>query len=182
MSLKHALLGFLNYQNMNGYQLKKHFDESVRYFWNASMSQIYPTLNAMLAEGLVTVASIRGDSPISAKTYAITPQGKAELTRWLKEPVTPEPLRSALLLKLFFGGAIEPAAVKAQLTHQLTLARERLADCEKAALHVKQEHIQSGDMAQDALFWLMTANYDIKAEQSFISWCEDCILLLPQDR
>lgn len=180
MSLKHALLGFLSYQSMNGYQLKKHFDESVRYFWNASISQIYPTLNTMLGESLIEVKEIKGSSPLSAKTYSITPQGTAELQRWLKEPVQREPLRSPLLIKLFFCGLTEPAVVRAELERQLELARERLKSCEESALHVRQDHIESGDMAHDALFWLMTANYDIKTEEAFIGWCEACLTQLPQ--
>ncbi len=44
MSLKHALLGFLNYGSMTGYELKKIFDPSIGHFWNAELSQMYPTL------------------------------------------------------------------------------------------------------------------------------------------
>jgi PadR family transcriptional regulator AphA len=32
MSLKHAILGFINYRPLSGYDLKKIFDGSVRYF------------------------------------------------------------------------------------------------------------------------------------------------------
>ena len=44
MSLEHAILGFLTYRPMSGYDLKKFFDESVRHFWSAPQSQIYRTL------------------------------------------------------------------------------------------------------------------------------------------
>lgn len=47
MSLKHALLGFLNYGPHTGYELKKVFDISVAHFWNAELSQIYPSLKAL---------------------------------------------------------------------------------------------------------------------------------------
>ena len=44
MSLKHALLGFLSYAPMTGYDLKRYFDQSIHHFWNANLSQIYPRL------------------------------------------------------------------------------------------------------------------------------------------
>ncbi|MDP4093936.1 MAG: PadR family transcriptional regulator, partial [Bacillota bacterium] len=86
MSLKHALLGFLNYQSMTGYQLKKHFDESVSNFWSVSLSQIYPTLNQMSEQGLLTVEVIQQDTAPNAKVYQITDSGKEELLKWLAEP------------------------------------------------------------------------------------------------
>ena len=33
MSLEYAILGFLNYRPLSGYDLKKVFDNSVRHFW-----------------------------------------------------------------------------------------------------------------------------------------------------
>ena len=46
MSLDHAILGFLNYKPLSGYDLKKVFDSSVRHFWYADQSQIYRTLSS----------------------------------------------------------------------------------------------------------------------------------------
>ena len=50
MSLKHAILGFLNYQPQTGYELKEVFDDSVQHFWLADQSQIYRTLNDLMAD------------------------------------------------------------------------------------------------------------------------------------
>ena len=36
MSLDHAILGFLSYEPMSGYDLKKLFDQSVAHFWPRS--------------------------------------------------------------------------------------------------------------------------------------------------
>ncbi len=46
MSLQHILLGLLR-EPASGYDLKAYFDKSVRYFWAAELSQIYPTLQRM---------------------------------------------------------------------------------------------------------------------------------------
>ena len=38
--LKFALLGVLNYQSMNGYEIKQFMDSSTGHFWFAKLSQI----------------------------------------------------------------------------------------------------------------------------------------------
>ena len=38
MSLKHAILGFLSFAPLTGYDLKKAFDRSVQHFWPANQS------------------------------------------------------------------------------------------------------------------------------------------------
>ena len=64
MSLKYALLGFLNYGPHTGYELKKFFDVSVAHFWNAELSQIYPTLKTLETEGLVDMdVQVQADRP-----------------------------------------------------------------------------------------------------------------------
>ena len=55
MSLRHAILGFLNYKPFSGYDLKKVFDTSVQHFWPADQSQIYRTLSRLADAGLVEV-------------------------------------------------------------------------------------------------------------------------------
>ena len=45
--IKFILLGFLNYQQMTGYELKQFMDESIAHFWHAYHSQIYTSLRQM---------------------------------------------------------------------------------------------------------------------------------------
>ena len=53
MSLKHAILGFLSFKPLSGYDLKKAFDNAVRHGGPANQSQIYRTLTQMTKEGLL---------------------------------------------------------------------------------------------------------------------------------
>ena len=61
MSLEHAILGFLNYEPMSGYDIKKIVDISVSHFWPAVQSQIYKTLARMEKEDWLTVETISQD-------------------------------------------------------------------------------------------------------------------------
>src|SRR5438552_16270601 len=106
MSLKHALLGFINYGPMTGYELKKFFDTSVAHFWNAELSQIYPSLKALEGEGLVEMnVEVQADRP-NRKVYSITDDGRRELLEWLATPAESDQVREPLLVKLFFGSSL----------------------------------------------------------------------------
>lgn len=175
MSLKHALLGFLNYQSMTGYQLKKHFDDSVGNFWNASLSQIYPTLNKMSAEGLLDVEMIHQDTVPNAKRYSITADGKRELIRWLKEPLEREAFRSQMLVRLFFSSNIERSQVLGQLHGLIKTSEQKLQICKNQKKHIEENHLPAGEMSEEALFWSLTADYGVKYEEFFRAWCEDSI-------
>ena len=54
MTLKHAILGLLSKWDATGYDIKKEFDDFMSIFWHSHLSQIYPELNKLEAEELVT--------------------------------------------------------------------------------------------------------------------------------
>jgi PadR family transcriptional regulator, regulatory protein AphA len=175
MALKYALLGFLNYQSMTGYQLKQFFDASVRNFWNASLSQIYPTLSQMKDEGLLTLEVKYQDSSPNAKVYHITEQGRAELQKWLAEPIEPEAYRSAFLIKVFFGATIDKEPIIAQLKQRLSLAEQELADRQKILADISQTHSTENGLSREALFWSLTADYGIRSAEMETAWYKDSI-------
>jgi DNA-binding PadR family transcriptional regulator len=51
VSLSHALLGLINCKPTTGYELKATFNKSIHFFWNATLPQIYLTLNQMKKKG-----------------------------------------------------------------------------------------------------------------------------------
>ena len=55
MALARIILGLLALAPMTGYDLKRHFDSSVRHFWWADKAQIYRTLATLVAGGLAEV-------------------------------------------------------------------------------------------------------------------------------
>jgi PadR family transcriptional regulator, regulatory protein AphA len=87
MSLEHAILGFLNYRPMSGYDLKKIFDTSVRHFWPADQAHIYRTLNRLAEQGLATMEVVEQEVRPDRKVYHITPEGREHLHEWLLSPL-----------------------------------------------------------------------------------------------
>ena len=53
MPLSHAILGFLEFRPMTGYDLKKYFDQSIAHFWSATKSHIYQALEKLEQRGFV---------------------------------------------------------------------------------------------------------------------------------
>lgn len=107
MSLKHAMLGFLNYSPWSGYDLKGIFDNSVNHFWPADQSQIYRSLAEMDKQGWIDQELIRQEGRPDRKLYHITEEGREELQRWLTTPAVHKPHRSAPLVQVFFAGQLD---------------------------------------------------------------------------
>ncbi len=82
MSLQHILLGLLR-EPASGYDLKAYFDHSVRYFWAAELSQIYPTLQRMEKGGLLRSRLETSSKGPKRRVYSLTAGGRKMLREWL---------------------------------------------------------------------------------------------------
>jgi PadR family transcriptional regulator AphA len=182
MSLKHALLGLLTYHPMTGYELKQFFDSSVQHFWNAELSQIYPTLKSLEDHGLVEKHVEVQESRPNRKVYEITPSGREEMGRWLREPSMPADMRDPFLIKIFFGTEVPVEDVLVLLRRQMeeqqmimgyadTVLRDRIQ-------HAKAEHGHAD--ARQALFWTLTLEMAIAYRRAYIEWCERSMHLLEE--
>jgi PadR family transcriptional regulator, regulatory protein AphA len=127
MSLRHALLGALADRPRTGYELLKHFQQSLAYAWPAGHSQIYPELGRLLEERLIEHAA---SGPRGSKTYAVTDAGLDEVRRWLRETEPDRRVRNEAALRLFFLWLLEPAEVRSQLERELEYWRGILAELE----------------------------------------------------
>ena len=175
MSLEHALLGFLDYQPMTGYDLKQHFDRSIYYFWNAKLSQIYPALNRMREEGRLTMEVDYQEDRPNRKVYHITKTGREELHRWLLEPVDKSPIRDVFLIKIFFGGKLKKEEILAQLRRHLALHQEQLATYQETVQKVIQQNVETTGMVREGVFWGLTLEMGVKYEEGWIEWCQEAI-------
>ncbi len=175
MSLKHALLGFLNYAPMTGYELKRHFDNSIHYFWNAKLSQIYPTLDLMKKEGLLTMEVDYQENGPNRKVHHITDAGREELRRWLLEPLDLSPNRVAFLVQVFFGGNLAKEEILAQLRRNLALHREQLAAYNGQVRDVVRRNIEDTGLKREGVFWSLTLESGVEYEKGRIKWCRKAI-------
>ncbi len=108
MTIKYAILGFLSWRAVTGYDLKKMFADAMFIYWSGSNNQIYRTLVQLHKEGLVTSEVQHQESGPSRKVYTITEQGLSELRQWvLSSPELPQ-LRNSFLIQLAWADQLEP--------------------------------------------------------------------------
>ena len=88
MALPHAILVSLCEQAGSGYELARRFDRSIGYFWAATHQQIYRTLRVMEDDGWVHVEPVEQQGRPDKKVYSVTDAGRAELARWIAEPLS----------------------------------------------------------------------------------------------
>jgi PadR family transcriptional regulator, regulatory protein AphA len=173
MSLEHAILGFLNYEPMTGYDIKKIVDTSVAHFWPAVQSQIYKTLGRMESDEWLTVETIPQEPRPPRKVYSITEKGQRELLRWLETPQPPAEARLAWLIQVFFAGNLSDEKVLALLEHQLSIHRRRLQGFSQIPEEKCEE--MSEDDPRDRFFWLLTVDYGVANAIAQTRWLEKAI-------
>ena len=174
MSLKHALLGFLKYGPMTGYELKKFFDTSVVHFWSAKLSQIYPTLKQMHSEGLVAMkVEVQQNRP-NRKVYSITNDGRVELLGWLATSAQPVQIRQPLLIKVFFGASVPKEELIRVLRHEADQLKRDIASLQQLRSLI-QKVTEAVGLERDSFFWDLTLDEGIKIGQGAIEWVEGAI-------
>ena len=180
MSLAYTLLGFLNIEPMTGYDLKKNLDGSTQFFWHASLSQIYPTLKKLEAEGLTEVEVVPQEGKPDKKVYSITKAGRQALIAWLNEPLDERnPIKSAVFLRLFFLGILDKEDILSQLHCQLEAQRARLKRLQQAKVST-QETAQNPELARQAVIWKLMNQLGVLQMQTTVQWFEKAITIVEE--
>lgn len=184
MSLKHGLLGLLNYGQMTGYELDKTFKDSLFLFWQAQTSQIYRELNGMEKLGWLTSELIFQTDKPNKKLYSITDSGKQELKNWLAESSLENEFqtRSVFLMKLFFSAERDIEENIAMLKEYKAKCLDELGDLEKADCSIEQykqkRYNQSAAENQDAIYWRLTARFGALRIKACHDFAEEAIKTL----
>jgi DNA-binding PadR family transcriptional regulator len=171
VSLSHAILGFLDYKPMSGYDLKKYFDESVAHFWSATQSHIYKALEDLEKDGLVESQLIQQEGKPNRKQYKITDSGKAELHRWVTTPLPVEAKREAWLIQVFFAHNLENEEIANLFENRIERLRASLSQCQLAQESIEKNSGQ-GTMKRLKSLWQLTLDYGMDYYENEIAWLE----------
>jgi len=176
-----VILGLLSHEKMTGYDIKKHLDTSIGFFWKGSFGSIYPSLAAMEQEGLVKKAKGKEadsknkdiDSKRERIYYEITEAGHAALREWLCDTKATNDLKYETLLKLFFGGAVENSvsiATIEQFEVGIKKDLEVLKTYKTSLMKVLDE--------RDHVFFYLTVAFGVETYEGYLRWCEEAKELL----
>ncbi|MCM3766230.1 PadR family transcriptional regulator [Neobacillus niacini] len=162
-----VILGLLSHESLTGYEIKKRMDTTFKFFWSASYGSIYPTLNSLVQDGLVTKLDIT-ENGRDKMLYTITAAGKELLKQWLVLPVTKDELRYETLMKVFFGGKIGPSLTLEHIHNFESKIKNDLPSLEGAV----QKLTEIQDEEDDHKYFLLTATFGKQIYEAYLEWCE----------
>ena len=172
MSLKHAILGFLDLSPFSGYDLKNYFNESVNFYWSATHTQIYRTFKTMLSEELVEQEIISQTNAPNKKLYHITDKGRTELKNWLQTPQELPHIRHKFLLQLSFAEKLSNEEILKILNSYKDKLEKRLSlydDIDKQQID-KRAHSD-----RQSFLWRSVLNNGIYYYQAEYKWINEVI-------
>ena len=184
MSLKHGLLGMLNYGPMTGYELDKEFKETLAHFWQALPSQIYRELDTMEKKGwLVSERVVQEEKP-NKRVYSITDKGKMEFMDWLSSSgadiENATRVKSVFFLRLFFAGETN----REQALTLLNSYREQCLEGMKEMDNVNESFEQSETQydPEEIIYWKLIAMHGEMMRKTRLEWVEKAIAILKNDK
>jgi DNA-binding PadR family transcriptional regulator len=184
MALPHAILVSLCEREGSGYELARRFDRSIGYFWAATHQQIYRTLRVMEGQGWVRATTVAQIGRPDKKVYAVSGQGRAELTRWIAEPLSASrPGRGSALsdnstrdLAVKLRGAVYGSAagsVTAVVAQVAGLRAERVDSLDTYHQLEKRSFPDPSALRGAALHQYLVLRGGIRAEESAIGWLDE---------
>lgn len=184
MSLKHGLLGLLNYSSMTGYELDKAFKASLSFFWQAKTSQIYRELDAMENYGYLTSQRIIQSEKPNKRVYTITDNGKKELANWLSLPEgdisDAMRVKSAFLMRIFFAGE---TSIEQSLELLRSYRQKCLEGCQGLgdAYHAISEYGAQVNDGRKSKYWEIAVLYGEAYYEAGLNWADKAIAILEKE-
>jgi DNA-binding PadR family transcriptional regulator len=167
MNIRYAILGFLSWRSLTGYDLKKIFVDSPFIHWSGNNNQIYKSLIELHRAGLVTNKVEHQEKSPSRKVYTITDKGASELRRWiLSSPELPQ-YKNTFLIHLAWADQLEPSELDALLDKYEHEIYMQLLMCQEQK---KRRLVNPARTKREAYLWDMIAENRILAYESELAW------------
>lgn len=169
MDIKDVILGFLDWQPMTGYELKKIFESYDFLPWSGNNNQIYKALLQLEKEKLVSKVIIQQDNLPAQKRYSLTRQGHEQLQFAVSQPPAAQGLviRNQFLLQLAWSLNLSSAE-----TGQLILLYRRQIENElqTCQTQIANQPLQIRRTPREAFIWGMIFRNRIIHLQSELNW------------
>lgn len=174
MALRNAILVSLSDGPMSGYDLAKHFDQSIGFFWRATHSQIYRELAKLKDRGFVSAEHIAQSSKPNRIIYSITAEGRVAVLDWSRHPSMPDPVKDDFLVRLYGLEHMDVEALREHLAQRLEEHRDRFNKFSAMTKEMVPETI--GDIGR-----LRGLEIGLRYEREWAIWCEETLEVLSED-
>lgn len=174
ISPQFAILGFLYFHPMHGYDLQQHLDMNLREVWHISQSQAYNILKRLEKEGRIYSTNQPQEKRPDRKLYSLTDIGRTEFDNWLCTPTpsSARAIRVEFITRLFFA---------IQISKEVCL---RLLQEQEHATQQGLERLQKrlSDIPPSQVFNRLGLELRVQQLLSMLEWmdtCEPNLLFLP---
>ncbi len=163
-------------QSGSGYELARRFDRSIGFFWAATHQQIYRTLRAMEDDGWVHATPVAQQGRPDKKVYTVSDDGRAELARWIAEPLSGRGSSVAdnrtrdLAVKVRGAEFGDVEILRAQVA-ALRTERAELLDTYRG--FEKRQFPDPSALTGSALHQYLVLRGGVRAEESAIEWLDE---------
>jgi DNA-binding PadR family transcriptional regulator len=175
----------LSEQPGSGYELAHRFDRSIGYFWAATHQQIYRTLRTMGDDGWVHVDVVAQRGKPDKKVYGVTADGRAELARWIAEPLTgrgssvTDSRTRDLAVKIRGAAYGDPDAVRAQVA---ALRGERAQLLDTYLGFEKRQFPDPSALEGPAMHQYLVLRGGLLAEEGSLRWLDEVLAAMGGNR
>ena len=186
-----AILGLLNWKPMSGYDIKKLVEMGLSHFWSESYGNLFPTLNALVDEGLATKRNDPESGARRRQVYTITPNGRRAFKKWLHEPADPVQTRNELQLKFFLTS-------RGSIDDSIRLLEEYRSQQKERYIEYKDSEIilaeavrtdvmpdefepimgKTAERSNELLIFSLTLRHGILAIEARMAWIEEALRAL----
>jgi DNA-binding PadR family transcriptional regulator len=169
--IRHLVLGLLTQQPMSGYDIKR-FLKSLSWLIDVpSLGSLYPSLHALLRDGLVTMEVVARQDRPPRKIYTITAAGEQVLQAWLNQPTESNVSLKKFVLRLILAGQLSQVGLLAHLEQRRArVAAQKIAL--EQAVEVKGENTDLGER--------LMLDYSLSLASAELAWLDSTLARLSQ--
>lgn len=168
-----TLLGLIAIQPRHGYELVDCFRDPAQLgdVWSMSTSQVYAVLKRLERQGWITGCTLDSDTAPTRTEYRLTPEGQAQLERWLNEP---NPASSIRRVRVEFLSRL-------YIARQLNIPAIPMVQRQKAACQAEYEALIQQREAAPAGMAYLALELGIAQLGAVLQWITRCELVPKED-
>ncbi len=169
--IRHFILGLLTRQPMSGYDIKRFLQDLSWLIDVPSLGSLYPSLHALLKDGLVTREVVANQDRPSRKIYSITEEGEKTLQAWLSQPSD----SNASLKKFVMRLALADQLSQVGLPTHLEQRRAHVAAQKRALEQVVAAEDADADLGERLMY-----SYGLSLAAAELAWLDSTLARLSQ--
>ncbi len=142
MDIRTLCLGVLTMGDATGYEIKKTFEDRLDLIFHASFGSIYPALNKLTDEGLVSCREMSQEKRPDKKVYSITAAGRYRFLEEIMKKPADDRFRSEYLATMMFSHLLPASTISQLIDERIADRTEKIAsmmeDCPEKSPNSEQ--------------------------------------------